>query len=470
MSNFEFISGQDKELVHKKSLEILEKAGIMVESRKILEKLELCGCPVDYEKHRVTFPPSLVEESLRLCPSTFILGGLTEEYDMYLGIGNTYISTDTQGCFTADLETGERHTSLMQDLVDGARVSDALDYIHSFCPLVVANDVLESMRTVREMTEIFQVSSKHVQSDCYNESQAVCYKEVLTELFQAEQLNDRPPFSLVCCPISPLTFEASMLEGTIILGDLNVPVLILPMPMSGTTAPMSLFATLIQNNTEMLASITILQQFHPGRKIIYGSSPGVMDMKTLHCCVGAPEGALVNAACAQMAKLYHLPSFACNGVDSHLPDEQMGAERGSTNVALFMSGADIICGVGLTSSAMCLYLEELVMDEDILKMSRRIAEGIRTGEEHCLTEEVLEVGPGGNFLYEESTLEYLKNGEHYAPKIFRRVPFHEGIHSNPTEIAKDRVREILSAPKKQNFSIETIEKVYRIIEKAEQKN
>jgi trimethylamine--corrinoid protein Co-methyltransferase len=258
-----------------------------------------------------------------------------------------------------------------------------------------------------------------------------------------------------------------MLDGTVKLGEAGVPVLILPMPIAGTTAPMSLLSTIIQNNAEVLAGNAILQTAHPGRAVLYGAAAGILDMSTTLFCVGSAEGALQNAACGEMAKFYGLPGFVCvGGADAQTPGIQSTIERTSQMVVGFLGGADILCGVGLTGTAQYLYREELIIGEDIVGYCKRIADGVRTGEEHALTDLAIEVGPGGNFLAEESTVDYLYNGEHFMPKTFCRESSANWENSPKKDImqyARSKAKEILDAPPKENFNAALTEKLGKIL-------
>jgi len=472
MLKIEILQQDDVMLVHEKSLELLEKTGIKVESPKILELMANAGCDVDTEKSIIKLPGALVEECIRLAPGKFILGSLDGKNDMALGEGNTYVATDGQGCFAVNGETGEKSYSTMKDLCDAARLADALDYISCFWPIVTAGDVPDESRTLHEIVEIWRVSSKHITADCFNEEQAKYYMEILEAILGGiVEIPKRNILSVCCCPVTPLLFEGPMLEGTVKLGEAGVPVLVLPMPISGATAPMPLFSAIIQNNAETLAGNAILQTAHPGRPVIYGSAPGILDMSTALFCVGSPEGALENAACAQMAKHYCMPSLiSMGGADAQAPGIQATAERMVSMVPGFMTGADILCGVGLTGTAQNLYLEEMVIADDIVGFCKRFARGVDTGEERALTSLVAEVGPGGNFLAEESTVEYLHKGEHYMPKVFCREGDKVTEDSPKKDImrfAGSRVREILEKPAKENFSPEESERLAAILAEAD---
>lgn len=474
MVKFEILSLEDRQLVHQKSIEILAKAGIKVDSQKILKMMEKAGCEVDYDNSVIKFSAEIIEKTLEMAPSKFILGGLDPKYDLHLGEGNCYIATDGQGCFATDMETGERKKSVMADLVDAAIIAEELDYINLFWPIVSAHDVPSGSRCLHELVECWKVTSKHFQTDCFNETQAVYYRKILMEIFGTEdEIRRRKPFSLCCCPVTPLTYEGSMLEGTVALGDLDVPALVLPMPISGTTAPMSLLSTIILNNAEVLAGNAIFQTAHPNRPVIYGAAPGILDMTTSLFCVGSPEGALQNAACCEMAKMYEMPVLVCGGgADAQVPGIQAAIERMTGILPLYMTAPDIICGVGLTDTAQCLYREELVICEDIVGICKRIAEGVRSGEEHSLSDLIIQVGHGGHFLAEESTVKYLRNGEHYIPKTLSRESFESWLTSPKKDIiefSKAKVKKILEHRKKQNFNDDLVAKLNAILAEADQK-
>lgn len=103
-------------------------------------------------------------------------------------------------------------------------------------------------------------------------------------------------------------------------------------------------------------------------------------------------------------------------------------------------------------------------------MCRRAAQGIRTGAEHSLTELVKTVGPGGNFMAEESTVAYLKNGEHLRIKHFSRNNY-EGwkLNNKKTElkVAREKVDTILKSPAKANFTPDQIAQLDEIMARAD---
>jgi trimethylamine--corrinoid protein Co-methyltransferase len=67
----DILSEGQVERIHAATLDILETTGLVFEHERALEVLSGAGCRVDRDTRRVRFPPHLVEECLRRCPSSF---------------------------------------------------------------------------------------------------------------------------------------------------------------------------------------------------------------------------------------------------------------------------------------------------------------------------------------------------------------------------------------------------------------
>ena len=89
----------------------------------------------------------------------------------------------------------------------------------------------------------------------------------------------------------------------------HVAVNILSMAMAGGSSPVTLAGTLVTHNAEVLAGMTLSQLTRPGAAVVYGSSTTAMDLRLASASVGSPECALINAAVAQIARFYLLPSW-----------------------------------------------------------------------------------------------------------------------------------------------------------------
>ena len=87
----------------------------------------------------------------------------------------------------------------------------------------------------------------------------------------------------------------------------NQAVLVTPFIIAGAMSPVTMAATIAQQNAEALFGIAYAQMFNPGTPCIYGSFLANIDMKSGAPCFGTPEDTLALYAGAQMARHYRIP-------------------------------------------------------------------------------------------------------------------------------------------------------------------
>ncbi len=472
MLKINVLSEEDKALIHDKTLQLLQKTGIKINSRRILELMAQHGCEVDAQQGTIKFPPDLVLKALEAAPRKFVLGGLDPVRDLRMGEGFSYLSTDGQGCYVCDLETGRRRESTMQDFADSVVLCDNLDYISLYWPIISALDAPSEVRTLRELATAYRYTGKHVQTDVFTPQQVPFFIELLeVVLGDRKKISERNIFSVVCCPVSPLGYDPEMMEAALELTEFHVPINILPMPIAGATAPVSLLGSVLLNNIEVLAALAIFQSYRPGTPLIYGSSSGILDMRTGLFAVGSPEEGLQNAACAEMARFYGLPSFASGlASDAKEPGIQATLEKVVSGIIPWLGGTDILGGAGLVETCQCLYFEQLIIDEELFGYINRIREGIRGGEAYLLDEVIAEIGAGGHYLSHKSTKRLLREGEHYIPKLVNRESYDVWLSSPKKDLrlyAREKAKQIIRESRKEYLAPEQQAEMEKVMQGAE---
>jgi trimethylamine--corrinoid protein Co-methyltransferase len=264
----------------------------------------------------------------------------------------------------------------------------------------------------------------------------------------ADEVRARNAFSLIYCPVAPLTHDGPMLDAYLQLGELGVPIMTLPMPVTGTTGPASLFSNVCLGNAEALSSFVIFEFAHPGRPIIHASATGNMEMRTGAFLGGTPEMGLMSAALVEMGRYYGFPtaSAGCTA-DAHEAGAQAVMEKLITTLPPAIAGADIIVGFGEVESDQLLILEQIVVDNEIAHFCERVANGIDAGK--IYTDDVIRVGPGGNFLAQRSTRAEARSGEFYQASLFDRHATDKWTELGKPSMyseARAKVRGILAAP------------------------
>jgi trimethylamine--corrinoid protein Co-methyltransferase len=243
--------------------------------------------------------------------------------------------------------------------------------------------------------------------------------EILETVFgDRETIRRRHPLSFLLCPQSPLIIEGPYTDAYLALLGWDIPVAAMPMPLMGATAPGSPIAATVQGNCEVLALLCLVQAAAPGTPFIYAPCLATMDPRSGRYSGGAVENGLLSAAAVEMARYYDLPVEASGiGTDRHMPSIQAGYERAINGLLPVLSWPDILVGPGLLGGSMNLCLEQLLIDVEIFRMSRRAQEGILVSEEAWLDNVISEIGPGGHFLAEQSTVEGIHRGHWYISDL-----------------------------------------------------
>jgi len=127
---FRPLSCSDIEAIHGASLEVLERVGLQVKSRVIVEVFKKGGANVDEVSNAVRIPEYLVKDSLSKAPRKVVLGGRIEANDLVLEDGRAYFGLGgTPTPYTLDVESGDLRPSTGDDVVKASVLGDALPNI-----------------------------------------------------------------------------------------------------------------------------------------------------------------------------------------------------------------------------------------------------------------------------------------------------------------------------------------------------
>jgi trimethylamine--corrinoid protein Co-methyltransferase len=100
-----------------------------------------------------------------------------------------------------------------------------------------------------------------------------------------------------------------------------------------------------------------------------------------------------------------------------VPSIQAGYERALNGLLPMLSWPDILVGPGLLGGSMILGLEQILVDVEVFRMCKRAHQGIATEANDWLEEVIGNVGVGGHFLGERSTVRGVHEGEWYISQL-----------------------------------------------------
>ena len=130
------LSNDERDQVHERTLRILSKTGVRVDTVQGRQYLADAGAVVDEDTHIVRFPRTLVEASLEMAPKDFILGARRPDWDLKMNGGDCTMLIDGEATFVLDRETGERRTPTFSDWLETTKLIDALDEIGLYWSMI----------------------------------------------------------------------------------------------------------------------------------------------------------------------------------------------------------------------------------------------------------------------------------------------------------------------------------------------
>jgi len=444
----ELLSPEDVRQIHEATLDIIESVGVTFHSQKALDILEANGATVDRGTTVALIPADLVEQALGTLPATFTLGARNPEYDLPLDGEHVYISSDGCGVFARDFD-GTVRSSRKKDLEDCARVVQALDNVSATSAVVSAQDCPPETRVLHEFDACVRNSEKH--------SIVVSIKEdwearSLIRMAEAlaggtEELKRRPLFTAIICTVSPLHQERYGMDLALTLAEAGIPVSFYPMPILGATGPITIAGAAVMTNAEMVSGAVLVQLAHPGAKVIHGGGPTAMYMNSGAYASNSPEALLLRSCQGHMADFYRLPAwYGAGATTAKEPGIQSAYENTLAMFMAYANGADVTFGTGLLDGSRILCLENMVVDDEIIGMVKRILSGIEVSEETLAVELIKKMGFNGDYLFDGHTRAHVR--ELWQAKLGETGSYdawkNAGAKST-TEKAQEKVAEILAA-------------------------
>ena len=182
----------------------------------------------------------------------------------------------------------------------------------------------------------------------------------------------------------------------------------------------------------------------------------------------APELALGGAASSDVYRHLGIPGVCHMGMtDSPVFDQQAAMDVTAQLYTAMLSGANLNFFSGFLETAMSGSLEVLYFANDVVGYLDRIIGGLEISAETLALDVIDQVGPEGNFLGEEHTLEHYQ--ENWRPGTLARpnwASFVAGGSKDYRDRANEKINEILSQRVKKPLPEGTLARLDEIMEEA----
>jgi trimethylamine---corrinoid protein Co-methyltransferase len=452
------------------SYQILKSTGCDVYDEEALGLLADAGCKI-VEK-RVFIPSHLLEKAIKSAPSTFTLYNRSGEPTLSLEPYKSYFGPGPTNPMIIDVETDERRKTVKNDVVNAARVCDALPNIDWATALATVSDCHPMLSDIHEVHELLQNTNKPIFTWAINKENCEDIIDMCAAVAGGMDNLAKKPFSLIWCdPTTPLQHPGDAIKRLMYMAEKHLPVLYAPAVMLGGTGPVTIAGNLAVGLADTLVGLLISQLKQEGTPFIVADFTDIMDLKTggmVHC---GPEFSLGQAASADLFRYLNLPFIVHLGSpDSPVFDQQAAAEIAIQLYTGMLCGANLNSFVGFLETAMSGSLDCLVFGDEVISLLRGLVKGVEVTPETLAVDAIHRVGPGGHFMGDKHTFEHFK--EIWYPTVFNRTIYERWEKSGKKDLKtrlNEKVKAILNDGCRNPLPADSIRELDRILERAQKR-
>lgn len=424
--------------------DILENVGFRITHKKLQQMAKTAGAVVDEQTNTIRLPADLLRELISQVPGSYTISGSGGQKYVVGGDERlcTAIVTDpwiidykTQKPRHPSLEDLRRHTIVAQTLDEVACVS-VMDY--------PVTDVPGPYSNLRALEEHHLNFNKHIFALPVSPESLERYLKIGNILLRGNSLKGSGLMTIGVAIVSPLTLTDLNVELLFKACEYGFAVVPTTCPMAGTTSPYSLASTLLQGNAESVFLAAITQIVNKGNPYLYAFGPSRTDMRSGSDLYYTFDKVLWKLAGAHMAAYYGMPSSVeCGGATNAEYDIQCGAESMMFMLSAYASGAGMLSGIGSCYNANGMSGEMMLMQTAWMEAAKYFNRGITFDDMRLGIDNIKQTGPGGNFLVDDMTIEFLHGGEFISHDLLDFAGGHNTRYSM-LDRAHDKLEEMVA--------------------------
>ena len=411
---YDLLTEEQVQLVHDKSMQILEEGGIAFMYEPALEIFRQHGVKVVDDI--VYLDREMVMETLKTAPSTFTWASRNPERDVQMGGKNACFAPVVGPPFVVDSVRGRR-PGTHQDLENFLKMTQMTPYLNcGGAEICVSSDIPIEYRHLELMYTHLTMGDKPVMG-VYHTGLTAVDTINLTKIAVGQETLQKFYLHCVVNVSSPRRLDDRMLSVLIAYAQNNQIVDVTPFILSGAMGPVSILGTVAQLNAEALAGIVLAQLVKPGTPCVYGSFQAVVNLQSGAPVMGAPESQLALYISSQLARRYNLPFRGSGAYASSKVSDAQSAYESVMSIfpALQAQPNFILHAAGWLENGLTAGYEKFVLDLELVGMAQTFLKGVNWEDDQWAMDEIIhEVPPGGHHLGTTHTMRHMKTAFYRA--------------------------------------------------------
>jgi trimethylamine---corrinoid protein Co-methyltransferase len=463
---FSGLSPQQCQRLHWASLEVLDSTGVRLFSQSAIDLAMRGGADV-VEGNRVRFPAGMIEKAFTTAPRRLVLCDRAGRRVLPVEGHNCFYGPGSDTLNLIDHRTGLRRPPLLNDVVEGVTVCDALDHIDFVMSMVLPTDVDRGLADRYQMELMLRHTTKPIVFVSYDLQGCIDVVEMAEIVAGGPDALRRNPH--VACYVnvtSGLHHNAEALDKLLYLAGKGIPTTYIPVVIGGASSPVTPAAEVVLVNVGALVGLVLSQLACEGAPyLLPGWSSSVMDMRTMVAHYCEPQK---NSLIQALDHYYGLPIFSLAGAsDSKLVDQQAGAEAALGILTNTLGGGNLIHDLGYLESGMSFSFAQLAICDDIVGWVQAFAGGCDVSSEALALHEIQQAGIDGQYLDHPHTLAHFR--ERYYPDLLDRNIYDGWMAAGSQSLlerACQKVDRILGTHEVEPLPPDVMNAVHAVVERA----
>jgi trimethylamine--corrinoid protein Co-methyltransferase len=456
------------------ALGVLQDPGVRIHNAEALELLAEAKARVDREAQVAKIPEKLVRWALDRAPSDFDLYTLTGKPACHYGGDAVQFDPGSTALTVLDSENEEQRPPVTSDFVTFVKLVEVLPQLDAQSTAMICSDVPEEIGDLYRLYLALNYMCKPIVTGAFGKDTWWIMKEMLeVAVGGSEELASKPVAIFDVCPSPPLLWSDLTCQNLIDCARTGIPSELVSMPLAGAVAPVTLAGAVVQHTAECMSGVLISQLAQEGAPIVWGGSPAAFDMREGTPPMGDVGTWLIDCAYAEVGKALGMPTHAYLGMsDAKVVDAQCGLESAGGTIMAALAGINMVSGAGMLDFESCQSLEKLVIDAEIIGMTKRLVTGIEIREKPIALSLIREMGHRGEYLGHPHTMRWFQKELYFPSQILDRGSLDSWKSKGGKtafERARDEVKSLVGEYEPSGLAPEVRDELRRIAERAADK-
>ena len=465
------LKNEDVERIISGAYDLLTTTGVKIMHEGALQILGDSGAAVDFAAHVAVLPRDLIDKCLKTVPPSLAFHNFQGDETVRVEEDTVNFVLDSAPVYLLDSVTKKIRSAKTKDMVKIIKLVDQLEHVSCITACVVPDDVPISICDVIRFHQTLIYSSKPVFGGAFSIDGLLVELELLSVLAGGkEAMEEKPRVFMAANPSAPLMWTQTSAGNLVDCARNNIPLMIIPIPLSGGTAPVTMAGSMVEHTAECLSGIVLSQCAKSGAPIIYGGGTTALDMRDGINAEGAIETKMMAVANnAQIGKYFGLPTAAnCGRNDSEMFDAQAATESGFGMLLGALAGINLIRGVGMLDHGGAVSMEKMIYDNEVCGMIYRLIDGITVSDDTLAVDLIKENKfNSSGILGSMHTFDWFRK-ELFMPskEIIGRTSYTKYVENGSREIferAREEKDRLLNVDNSPEIDAHTLDEMKRIL-------